>query len=152
VDKKLRYHGLLQAFSRTNRILNSVKSFGQIVTFRNIEKEVNDSIELFSNKNSRGIIILKSYQDYMEGFNDQKGKYQQGFVEVVEAIKEQFPLLNGRVPEIKSESSQRDFVNLFSKLQKLLNILSNFDEFHDTYNKNITEYEIKQYQSLYLDI
>ena len=152
VDKKLRYHGLLQAFSRTNRILNSVKSFGQIVTFRNIEEEVNDSIELFSNKNSRGIIILKSYEDYMEGFHDQKGKYQQGFIEVVEALKEQFPLLNGRVPEIKSESSQRDFVNLFSKLQKLLNILSNFDEFHDTYNKNITEYEIKQYQSLYLDI
>ena len=152
VDKKLRYHGLLQAFSRTNRILNSVKSFGQIVTFRNIEKEVNDSIELFSNKNARGIIILKSYQDYMEGFHDQKGKYQQGFVEVVEVLKEQFSLLNGRVPEIKSESSQRDFVNLFSKLQKLLNILSNFDEFHETYNKNITEYEIKQYQSLYLDI
>ena len=152
IDKRLRYHGLLQAFSRTNRILNSVKSFGQIVSFRNIENEVNDSLELFSNKNSRGIIILKSFQDYMEGFNDQDGKYKQGFVEIVELLKNKFPLEDGRIPDIKSESEQRDFANIFSKLQKLLNILSNFDEFHDISNKNITEHEIKQYQSLYLDI
>lgn len=152
IDKRLRYHGLLQAFSRTNRILNSVKSFGQIVSFRNIENEVNDSLELFSNENSRGIIILKSFQDYMEGFNDQDGKYKQGFVEIVELLKNKFPLEDGRIPDIKSESEQRDFANIFSKLQKLLNILSNFDEFHDISNKNITEHEIKQYQSLYLDI
>lgn len=152
IDKRLRYHGLLQAFSRTNRILNSVKSFGQIVSFRNIENEVNDSLELFSNENSRGIIILKSFQDYMEGFNDQDGKYKQGFVEIVELLKNKFPLEDGRIPDIKSESEQRDFANIFSKLQKVLNILSNFDEFHDISNKNITEHEIKQYQSLYLDI
>lgn len=152
IDKRLRYHGLLQAFSRTNRILNSVKSFGQIVSFRNIENEVNDSLELFSNENSRGIIILKSFQDYMEGFNDQDGKYKQGFVEIVELLKNKFPLEDGRIPDIKSESEQRDFANIFSKLHKVLNILSNFDEFHDISNKNITEHEIKQYQSLYLDI
>lgn len=152
IDKRLRYHGLLQAFSRTNRILNSVKSFGQIVSFRNIENEVNDSLELFSNENSRGIIILKSFQDYMEGFNDQDGKYKQGFVEIVELLKNKFTLEDGRIPDIKSESEQRDFANIFSKLQKVLNILSNFDEFHDISNKNITEHEIKQYQSLYLDI
>lgn len=152
IDKRLRYHGLLQAFSRTNRILNSVKSFGQIVSFRNIENEVNDSLELFSNENSRGIIILKSFQDYMEGFNDQDGKYKQGFVEIVELLKNKFPLKDGRIPDIKSESEQRDFANIFSKLHKVLNILSNFDEFHDISNKNITEHEIKQYQSLYLDI
>lgn len=152
IDKRLRYHGLLQAFSRTNRILNSVKSFGQIVSFRNIENEVNDSIELFSNRTSRGVIILKSFQDYMEGFFDQDGNYKHGFIEIVKSLKEQFPLENGRIPEIKSEMEQRDFANIFSKLQKVLNILSSFDEFHDISNKNITEYEIKQYLSLYLDI
>ncbi|MGL4183980.1 MAG: type I restriction enzyme subunit R domain-containing protein [Metamycoplasmataceae bacterium] len=93
VDKRLRYHGLLQAFSRTNRILNSVKSYGQIVTFRNIENEVNDSLELFSNKNARGIIILKSYEDYMEGYCDENGKYKQGFIELVESLKNNFLFL-----------------------------------------------------------
>ena len=152
VDKNLKYHGLLQAFSRTNRILNSVKSFGQIVTFRNIEQDVNDSLELFSNKNTRGIIILKSYEDYMEGYQDQDGNNKQGFVEIVQTLKDKFPLINNRIPEIKSESEKRDFALLFSKLKKILNILSNFDEFYETSNHNITENEINVYQSLYLDI
>ncbi|MGL5521887.1 MAG: type I restriction endonuclease subunit R [Metamycoplasmataceae bacterium] len=153
VDKKLRYHGLLQAFSRTNRILNSVKSFGQIVTFRTIEKEVNDSLELFSNKNARGIIILKTYEDYIEGYHDENGKYKPGFIDLVESLKKQFPFSeNGRLTEIVGEKSEKEFIILFGKLQKILNILSSFDEFHEMTNKNITEYEIRKYQSLYLDI
>ncbi len=126
VDKNLRYHGLIQAYSRTNRIYNSTKSFGNIVTFRDLEEATIDAIKLFGDSNTKNVVLEKSYEEYMRGFEDElSGKAKRGFVEVVEELKTKFP----NPSEIYKESEKKEFVKLFGEYLKLENILQNFDEF-----------------------
>ena len=135
VDKNLRSHGLIQAFSRTNRILNSVKVAGNIVAFRDLEEETNDAIALFGNKDAKGIVVLKPY-----------GEYYQEYTETVQKLLEQFPL--GQV--IESETAQKEFIKLFGAILRLQNILTSFDEFEG--NEMLTERQNQDYRSVYLDL
>ncbi len=124
VDKNLRYHGLIQAYSRTNRIYNSTKSFGNIVTFRDLEQDTIDAITLFGKSNTRNIVLEKSYQEYMEGFTD-AGVACRGYVDIVTELKEKFP----DPSEIQTEKDKKDFVKLFGEYLRVENILKNYDEF-----------------------
>ena len=124
VDKNLRYHGLIQAYSRTNRIYNSTKSFGNIVTFRDLEQDTIDAITLFGKSNTRNIVLEKSYQEYMEGFTD-AGVARRGYLEVIAELQERFP-----DPDvIQTEKDKKDFVKLFGEYLRVENILQNYDEF-----------------------
>ena len=126
VDKNLRYHGLLQAYSRTNRIYNSTKSFGNIVTFRDLEKATIDAITLFGDKSTKNVILEKSYQEYLEGFTDIiTGKACRGYNEIVKELKEQFPYPD----EIHTTADKKAFVKLFGEYLQVENILQNYDEF-----------------------
>lgn len=125
VDKNLRYHGLLQAFSRTNRIYNANKSFGNIVAFRNLEQATIDALTLFGNKNTPAVILEKPYQDYIDGYTDENGKAQLGFMEIVKSLQNQFP----NPDEITTDKDKKDFVQLFGQYLKMENILQNYDEF-----------------------
>ncbi len=120
VDKNLRYHGLLQAYSRTNRIYDSTKPFGNIVTFRDLEQATIDAITLFGDKYTKNVILEKSFKEYMQGFDK-----KEGFIEVIQKLKEKFP----DPSKIEKESDKKEFVKLFGKYLKLENILQNFDEF-----------------------
>lgn len=145
VDKNLKYHGLIQAFSRTNRILNSVKTYGNIVCFRDLQQETEDAIALFGNKDAGGIVLLKKYEDYYYGYNDDKGHHA-GYEELINLIKEQFPLGT----EIIGEDAKKEFVKLFGALLRVRNILTAFDQFEgDTL---ISDRDLQDYQSNYLDI
>ena len=124
VDKNLRYHGLIQAYSRTNRIYNSTKSFGNIVTFRDLEQDTIDAITLFGKSNTRNIVLEKSYQEYMEGFTD-AGEARRGYLEVIAELQERFP----DPDEIQTEKDKKDFVKLFGEYLRVENILQNYDEF-----------------------
>ena len=124
VDKNLRYHGLIQAYSRTNRIYNSTKSFGNIVTFRDLEQDTIDAITLFGKSNTRNIVLEKSYQEYMEGFTD-AGVARRGYLEVIAELQERF--LDPDV--IQTEKDKKDFVKLFGEYLRVENILQNYDEF-----------------------
>ncbi|MBF1221176.1 MAG: type I restriction endonuclease subunit R, partial [Haemophilus parainfluenzae] len=124
VDKNLRYHGLIQAYSRTNRIYNSTKSFGNIVTFRDLEQDTIDAITLFGKSNTRNIVLEKSYQEYMEGFTD-AGVARRGYLEVIAELQEHFP----DPDEIQTEKDKKDFVKLFGEYLRVENILQNYDEF-----------------------
>ena len=124
VDKNLRYHGLIQAYSRTNRIYNSTKSFGNIVTFRDLEQDTIDAITLFGKSNTRNIVLEKSYQEYMEGFTD-AGVACRGYLEVIAELQERFP----DTDEIQTEKDKKDFVKLFGEYLRVENILQNYDEF-----------------------
>ena len=124
VDKNLRYHGLIQAYSRTNRIYNSTKSFGNIVTFRDLEQDTIDAITLFGKSNTRNIVLEKSYQEYMEGFTD-AGVARRGYLEVIAELQERFP----DPDEIQTEKDKKDFVKLFGEYLRVENILQNYDEF-----------------------
>ncbi len=126
VDKNLRYHGLMQAFSRTNRIYNSTKTFGNIVTFRDLEQATIDAITLFGDKNTKNVVLEKSYKEYMEGFKDvATGDAHRGYVEVVEELQERFP----NVDEIVTEKDKKEFAKLFGEYLRVENILQNYDEF-----------------------
>ena len=129
VDKNLRYHGLLQAYSRTNRIYDATKKFGNIVTFRNLEEATIEAIQMFgddADANIKNVVLERSYQEYMEGFTDEAAeKTQQGFVNIVKELGERFP----DPSEIEKESDERDFVKLFGKYLKVENVLQNYDEF-----------------------
>ena len=135
VDKNLRAHGLIQAFSRTNRILNSVKAFGNIVSFRNLEQETNDAIALFGNKDARGIVLLKPYAEYYEEYSSR-----------VADLLAQFPL--GR--SIVGETSQKEFILLFGSILRLRNILHSFDDFNGS--EIIVPRDLQNYQSVYLNL
>lgn len=124
VDKNLRYHGLIQAYSRTNRIYNSTKTFGNIVTFRDLEQDTIDAITLFGKSNTRNIVLEKSYQEYMEGFTD-AGVARRGYLEVIAELQERFP----DPDEIQTEKDKKDFVKLFGEYLRVENILQNYDEF-----------------------
>lgn len=126
VDKNLRWHGLIQAFSRTNRIYDATKTFGNIITFRDLEQETIDAITLFGDKNTRNVLLEKSYKEYLEGFTDiVTGEARKGYVEVVKELTEKFP----NPEEIVTEADKKDFVKLFGEYLKIENILQNYDEF-----------------------
>ncbi|WCM43578.1 type I restriction endonuclease subunit R (plasmid) [Flavobacterium sp. CBA20B-1] len=126
VDKNLRYHGLIQAFSRTNRILDATKSFGNIVTFRDLEQATIDAITLFGNKNTKNVVLEKSYKEYLEGFTDAlTGDTRRGFIEVVNELNTKFP----NPDTIEKEKDKKEFTKLFGEYLRVENILQNYDEF-----------------------
>jgi len=145
VDKNLRLHGLLQAYSRTNRILNSVKTFGNIVCFRNLEKATNEAISLFGDKGASGIVLLKSYQDYYNGYKDGK-KEIRGYLSLINELLDKFPI--GQI--IVSETSQKEFIKLYGNILRLKNILTTFDEFIG--NEILSDREVQDYHSMYIDL
>jgi type I restriction enzyme, R subunit len=126
VDKNLRFHGLIQAFSRTNRIYDATKTFGNIVTFRNLEKATIDAITLFGDKNTKNVVLEKSYKEYMEGFTDvATGEARRGFLDVVQELQERFP----NPDEIVTEKDKKEFAKLFGEYLRVENVLQNYDEF-----------------------
>lgn len=148
VDKNLRYHGLIQAFSRTNRILNKVKTFGNIVCFRDLEKQTQDAIKTFGDENSVNIILEKSYNEYMNGFKDEEsGKITKGYIEICEELINKFP----DPTEIELDADKKEFVELFGELLKAENILRNFDEF-ENFEKIISDRQMQDMKSVYVDI
>ena len=146
VDKNLKMHGLIQAFSRTNRILNSVKTFGNIVCFRPLKKQVDQAISLFGDKDAGGIVLLHKFSDYYNGF-ESKGKHQPGYVEMIHDLLEKFPLDE---EHIDSEQSQREFIKLFGTILRMQNLLKSFDDFKG--KEIISELDLQDYQSRYLDL
>jgi type I restriction enzyme R subunit len=145
VDKNLRMHGLMQAFSRTNRILNSVKTFGNIVCFRNLEEATNESISLFGDKDAAGVVLLKTYDEYYYGYKD-KNKEFPGYAALVNELQEKFP------PEepVVGEQNQKDFIRLYGNILKVKNILSTFDSFAG--NDILSQRDMQNYQSMYIDL
>ena len=126
VDKNLRYHGLMQAFSRTNRIYDATKTFGNIITFRDLEKATIDAITLFGDSNTRDVVLEKSYKEYLEGFTDiVTGEVRRGYIEVVRELNEKFP----NPDEIATEKDKKEFSKLFGEYLRVENILQNYDEF-----------------------
>lgn len=126
VDKNLRYHGLIQAFSRTNRIYDTTKTFGNIVTFRDLEKATIDAITLFGDKNTKNVVLEKSYKEYMEGFTDiATGEARRGYVDVVKELNSRFP----NIESIVTEKDKKDFAKLFGEYLRIENVLQNYDEF-----------------------
>ncbi len=146
VDKNLRLHGLLQAFSRTNRILNSVKTFGNIVCFRNLEQVTNESIALFGNKEAGGIVLLKSYEDYYNGYKD-GDKEIRGYKSLVEELLAKFPV--GQI--IIGEQNQKDFIRLYGGILRIKNILTTFDEFI-LEQAILSDRDVQDYHSMYIDL
>ena len=141
VDKNLKQHGLLQAYSRTNRILNSIKTFGNIVCFRNLQKRTDDAISLFGDKDAGGICVLKSYKDYYGGYD---GK--QGYVQMIDELQSKYPLSE----QIIGEQAQKDFIGLFGAILRMRNLLSSFDEFAG--NEILSERDMQDYQGIYNDL
>lgn len=150
VDKNLRLHGLIQAYSRTNRILNSVKSFGNIVCFRDLQKETDEAIALFGDKDAGGIVLLKKYEDYYNGFDEEKPdggtRHHEGYRELIATLLARFPLQG----QILGEQAEKDFIHLFGAILKLRNILTAFDDFMG--NEILSPREFQDYQSCYLDL
>lgn len=145
VDKNLRLHGLLQAYSRTNRILNSVKTFGNIVCFRNLEKATNEAIALFGDKEASGIVLLKAYADYYLGYKNE-GQDVRGYESLVKELQEKFPVGE----RILGEQNQKDFIRLYSAILRVRNILTTFDEFIG--HEILTDRDVQDYHSAYIDI
>ena len=146
VDKNLKDHGLIQAFSRTNRILNSVKTFGNIVCFRNLETATNNALALFGDKNARGMVILKTYNEYMNGYEDEHGKHIEGYNELVARLVNEFPISS----QIIGEDNEREFIKLFGRILKLRNILRCFDDFES--DSSVSVRDLQDYQSIYIDL
>ena len=145
VDKNLRLHGLLQAYSRTNRILNSVKTFGNIVCFRNLEDATNESIALFGDKEAGGIVLLKTFEEYYNGYTD-GDKEIEGYADLVDILMQQFPVER----MITGEKNQKDFIRLYSAILKLRNILTTFDEFEG--KELLNERDLQDYHSQYINL
>ena len=146
VDKNLKQHGLIQAFSRTNRILNSVKTYGNIVCFRDLQEQTNDAIALFGDKNARGIVLLKSYEDYYYGYTDDKGKERKGYEERIAELLQKYPLGE----QIIGEQNQKDFIVQMGNILRLRNILSSFDKFEG--NQILSERDFQDYLGTYTDL
>lgn len=147
VDKNLKMHGLMQAFSRTNRILNSIKTFGNIICFRPLQKKVDESISLFGDRDATGIVLLRGFNDYYNGYTDNEGKYHKGYVELVEELLEKYPLSD---PRIEGEENQRNFLKLFGVILRLKNLLASFDDFVG--KEIISDIDLQDYVSRYLDL
>lgn len=150
VDKNLKQHGLIQAYSRTNRILNSVKTFGNIVCFRDLQKETDEAIALFGDKDAGGIVLLKKYEDYYNGFDEEKpngeSRHHEGYRELIDGLLTRFPL--GQ--QIVGEEDEKSFIVLFGSILRIRNILTAFDDFKG--NEILTPREFQDYQSIYLDL
>ena len=147
VDKNLKMHGLIQAFSRTNRILNSIKTFGNIVCFRNLQKRVDTAISRFGDKDAGGIVLLKSFNDYYYGYEGIDGKTYQGYQSMIEELTTKFPLSE---PRIEGEQSQQEFISLFGAILRMRNLLSSFDEFEG--KEIITDRDFQDYLGRYQDL
>ena len=147
VDKNLKYHGLIQAFSRTNRILNKIKTFGNIVCFRQLQKRVDDAIALFGNREAGGVVLLRGFKDYYEGYTDENGKPHPGYIGMVTDLEERFPLSE---PAIEGEKNQRDFIMLFGALLRMRNLLLSFDDFAD--KELLSERDLQTYLGRYQDL
>ncbi len=147
VDKNLKMHGLIQAFSRTNRILNSIKTFGNIVCFRNLQKRVDSAISLFGDKQAGGIALLKSFKDYYYGYKSSAGKRMPGYIDMIDDLTNKFPLTEA---QIVGEQRQKEFISLFGALLRMRNLLSSFDEF--TGKEMITERDMQDYLGRYQDL
>ncbi len=145
VDKNLRLHGLLQAYSRTNRILNTVKTFGNIICFRNLEDATNESIALFGDKEAGGVVLLKTYDEYYNGYK-KDNKDVRGYADLVSELQEKFPVGE----PIIGEQNQKDFIKLYSAILKVKNILSTFDEFSG--NEILSERNVQDYHSMYINL
>ena len=146
VDKNLKQHGLIQAYSRTNRILNSVKTYGNIVCFRNLQQETDDAIALFGDKDAASIVLLKDFKSYYEGYDAESGKHCYGYKELVEQLQEQYP--DGYKPI--GEEEERRFITLFGSLLKSINVLQSFDQFEG--QQLLSDGQMQDYQSNYLDL
>ena len=146
VDKNLKQHGLIQAYSRTNRILNSVKTYGNIVCFRNLQEATNDAIALFGDKNATGIVLLKSYEDYYYGYEDDNGKKQIGYEERIAMLLQKYPL----GVQIIGEKAEKDFIVSIGNILRLRNILSSFDKFAG--NEILSERDFQDYTGMYVDL
>ena len=146
VDKNLRYHGLLQSYSRTNRILNNVKQFGNIVCFRNLEESTNKALSLFGDPEARGVSILRPFSDYFNGYEDKNGQHQAGYREMVEELLEM--LKPGERP--MGMDATKAFIKLFGNILKMRNLLSVFDQFQGA--DLLTERDVQDYTSIYLDL
>ena len=147
VDKNLKMHGLIQAFSRTNRILNSIKTFGNIVCFRNLQKRVDDAIALFGDKNASGIVLLQTFKDYYYGFIGADDKHHPGYVDLIEELTTKFPL---SMPQIIGEKNQKDFIALFGSILRMRNLLVSFDEFAG--KEILSERDLQDYLGRYQDL
>ena len=147
VDKNLKMHGLIQAFSRTNRILNSIKTFGNIVCFRNLQKRVDAAISLFGDKNAGGIVLMQSFKDYYYGYESVDGRLMPGYVEMIEDLTTKFPLTE---PQIIGEQNQKDFIALFGAILRMRNLLVSFDEFME--KELLTERDLQDYLGRYQDL
>lgn len=146
VDKNLKYHGLIQAFSRTNRILNSIKTYGNIVCFRDLEERTKEAIALFGDKNAGSIVLLRTYDEYYNGYDDDEGKHHKGYVELIAELNKRFPLGT----PIIGENNEKYFISLFGSILKMRNILTSFDEFEG--NSILSARDLQDHQSNYLDL
>ena len=146
VDKNLKQHGLIQSYSRTNRILNSVKTFGNIVCFRDLQEATNDAIALFGDKNATGIVLLKTYEDYYYGYEDEKGKKQLGYEERIANLLQKYPIGE----QIEGESAKKDFIVQMGNILRLRNILSTFDKFDG--NEILSQRDFQDYTGIYVDL
>lgn len=146
VDKNLKMHGLIQAFSRTNRILNSVKTFGNIVCFRDLQKATEDALALFGDRTASGIVLLKDYNSYYSGYVDNRGHDVPGYQDLIDQLVTEFPV--GQ--PIIGEQEQKDFIQLYGKILRLKNILSTFDQFAGS--EILAERHFQDYQSMYIDL
>ncbi len=147
VDKNLKMHGLIQAFSRTNRILNSIKAFGNVVCFRNLQKRVDSAISLFGDKDAGGIVLMKSFKDYYYGYKSSDGKQMPGYVNMMEDLNTKFPLSK---PQIIGEQKQKNFISLFGAILRTRNILLSFDDFKG--KELISERDLQDYLGRYQDL
>ena len=147
VDKNLKMHGLMQAFSRTNRILNSIKTFGNIVCFRPLQKKVDEAIALFGDKKATGIVLLRGFNDYYSGYTDDKGEYHKGYKELIDELLTKYPLAE---PRIEGEEKQKEFLKLFGAILRMKNLLSSFDDFEG--QEIVSEIDFQDYCGRYLDL
>ena len=147
VDKNLKMHGLIQAFSRTNRILNSIKTFGNVVCFRNLQKRVDSAISLFGDKDAGGIVLMQKFDDYYHGYIDMNDKPHPGYVDMIQELAEKFPLT---VPQIIGEQNQKEFIALFGAILRMRNLLASFDEFKG--RELISERDLQDYLGRYQDL
>ncbi len=146
VDKNLKMHGLIQAYSRTNRILNSVKTYGNIVCFRDLQQATDDAIALFGDKNANGIVLLRSFADYYSGYEDDNGRHHPGYVDLIAKLESEFPLGT----EIVGDQAEKNFIRLFGSILSLRNILSSFDQFEEM--QTFAARDLQDYQSQYIDL
>ena len=147
VDKNLKMHGLIQAYSRTNRILNSIKTFGNIVCFRNLQKRTDEAIALFGDRNAGGIVLMRGFKDYYYGYKDEKGLYHPGYADMIGELTQKFPVEEAR---IEGETAQKEFIVLFGAILRMRNLLTSFDDFAE--KELLSERDLQDYLGKYQDL